>query len=283
MNFNNDNSTQLNIGSATFTPSYSSKTAPNLILNDSSSGIYNPSLNTIKFFTNNIDAFTIDENQCLYGNATGLTNLGYSNIINKPSTFPSDWNTTINKPSTFPSDWNTTINKPSTFNPDLTNVYTKTEVNNINTLTNYYNKTTLDTTLAGKEAVLTFSSPLTRTLNAVSIDLSAYQPTLTFNSPMTKTGNNVSIDLSSYATTTALNGKENTLTFSSPLTRTLNAISIDLSAYQPTLTFNSPMTKTGNNVSIDLSSYATTTALNAKENTLTFSTPLNKNIKYNWY
>ena len=80
MNFNNDNSTQLNIGSATFTPSYSSKTAPNLILNDSSSGIYNPSLNTIKFFTNNIDAFTIDENQCLYGNATGLTNLGYVNI-----------------------------------------------------------------------------------------------------------------------------------------------------------------------------------------------------------
>ena len=58
MNFNNDNSTQLNIGSATFTPSYSSKTAPNLISNDSSSGIYNPSLNTIKFFTNNIDAFT---------------------------------------------------------------------------------------------------------------------------------------------------------------------------------------------------------------------------------
>jgi len=122
MIFNNDNSTQLNIGSATFTPSYTTKTAPNLLLNDSSSGIYNPSLNTMKFFTNNIDAFTIDENQCLYGNATGLTNLGYSNIINKPSTFP--------------SDWNTTINKPSTFNPDLTNIYTKTEVNNINTLTN---------------------------------------------------------------------------------------------------------------------------------------------------
>ena len=151
MIFNNDNSTQLNIGSATFTPSYTTKTAPNLLLNDSSSGIYNPSLNTMKFFTNNIDAFTIDENQCLYGNATGLTNLGYSNIINKPSTFPSDWNTTINKPSTFPSDWNTTMNKPSTFNPDLTNIYTKTEVNNISTLTNFYNKTTTDTKLAGKE------------------------------------------------------------------------------------------------------------------------------------
>ena len=36
------------------------------------------------------------------------------------------------------------------------------------------------------------------------------------------------------------------------------------------------MTKTGNNVSIDLSSYATTTALNGKENTLTFSSPLTR-------
>jgi hypothetical protein len=135
------------------------------------------------------------------------------------------------KQSTFPSDWNTTINKPSTFNPDLTNVYTKTEVNNISTLTNFYNKTSTDTLLAGKEAVLTFSTPLTRTLNAISIDLSAYQPTLTFNSPMTKTANNVSIDLSSHATTTALNGKENILTFSAPLTRTTNTIGIDLSSY----------------------------------------------------
>jgi hypothetical protein len=291
MNFNNDNSTQLNIGSATFTPSYTSKTAPNLLLNDSSSGIYNPSLNTMKFFTNNIDAFTIDENQCLYGNATGLTNLGYSNIINKPSTFPSDWNTTINKPSTFPSDWNTTINKPSTFNPDLTNIYTKTEVNNINTLTNYYNKTTLDTTLAGKEAVLTFSSPLAKTANTISINLSSYLTSATAST--------------TYATITNLNAKENTLTFSAPLTRTTNNISIDLTSYltsatasttyatitnlnakENTLTFSAPLTRTTNNISIDLSSYltsatasttyATITNLNTKENTLTFSAPLTR-------
>jgi hypothetical protein len=47
-------------------------------------------------------------------------------------------------------------------------------------------------------------------------------------------------------------------------------ISSASSTYQPTLSFTSPMTKTGNSVSIDLSSYATTTALAAKENTLTF-------------
>ena len=102
MNFNNDNSTQLNIGTATYAPSYSSKTAPNILFNDGTSGFYNPSINNIRLFTNNIDALTIDSNQCLYGNATGLTNLGYSNIINKPTNFQSDWaSTIINKPNFF--------------------------------------------------------------------------------------------------------------------------------------------------------------------------------------
>jgi len=260
MNFNNDNSTQLNIGTATYTPSYSSKTAPNIILNDGTSGIYNPSINNIRLFTNNIDALTIDSNQCLYGNATGLTNLGYVNIINKPTNFQSDWNSTvINKPTNFQSDWNSTvINKPSTFAADMTNIYTKTEVNNITTLTNYYNKTSTDTLLTGKEAVLTFLLPLTRTSNTISIDLSLYLTSATAST--------------TYATITNLNAKENTLTFSAPLTRTTNTISIDLSSYltsatasttyQPILTFSSPMTKTGANVTIDLSTYDTISARN---------------------
>jgi hypothetical protein len=68
----------------------------------------------------------------------------------------------------------------------------------------------------------------------ISSASSTYQPTLSFTSPMTKTGNNVSIDLSSYATTTALAAKENALTFSSPLTRTTNTIGINLSGYATT-------------------------------------------------
>ncbi len=51
---------------------------------NATSGIYNPSANVIKIFTNDNDALTIDENQFLTGNATGLTNLNYNakhNII----------------------------------------------------------------------------------------------------------------------------------------------------------------------------------------------------------
>ena len=116
------------------------KAIPNISFNGTS-GSYNPTADNIKIFTNNVDALTIDSNQGLYGNGTGLTNLGYSNIINKPTNFQSDWTSTvINKPTNFQSDWTSTvINKPSTFPADMTNIYTKTEVNNIATLTNFYN------------------------------------------------------------------------------------------------------------------------------------------------
>jgi hypothetical protein len=77
---------------------YTTKAIPNISFNGTS-GIYNPAADNIKIFTNNVDALTIDSNQGLYGNGTGLTNLGYSNIINKPTNFQSDWNTiVINKP-----------------------------------------------------------------------------------------------------------------------------------------------------------------------------------------
>ena len=100
MSFTNDTSTQLNntITQTTFT----TNTSPDIDFNVTS-GIYNPSSNTIKIFTNNTDALTIDSNQCLCGNATGLTHIQYTNIDNKPTNFQSDWNSTIiNKPSYFP-------------------------------------------------------------------------------------------------------------------------------------------------------------------------------------
>jgi hypothetical protein len=72
MNFQNDNSTQTGINSVSYTPTYANVNNPNILFNDLKIGIYNPSLNTIKLFTNTIDAFTINSNQCLYGNGTGF-------------------------------------------------------------------------------------------------------------------------------------------------------------------------------------------------------------------
>ena len=73
-----DTSTQLN------NDLYADDNYSSTINFNATSGISNPSANVIKIFTNNIDALTIDENQFLTGNATGLTNLNYNAITNKP-------------------------------------------------------------------------------------------------------------------------------------------------------------------------------------------------------
>ena len=67
--------------------------------------------------------------------------------LNKPIDFQANWNTTItNKPTNFQSDWNSTIiNKPSTFPADMTNIYNKSEVNNISVLNNYPSYTAINT------------------------------------------------------------------------------------------------------------------------------------------
>ena len=83
MDFIQDNSAQTGGSLLSFNTIYTTKPRPSISLN-SNSGIYNPSDNVIKFFTNNIDALTINENQVLIGNATGLTNLNYNAILNKP-------------------------------------------------------------------------------------------------------------------------------------------------------------------------------------------------------
>ncbi len=98
--------------------------------NDGTSGIYNNAANSIIFYTSSTTASTIDSSQCLYGSGTGLTNIGYSNVINKPTNFQSDWNSTIiNKPTNFQSDWNSkSINQP-----DLTVYSTNTKVDALST------------------------------------------------------------------------------------------------------------------------------------------------------
>ncbi len=89
MSFPNDTSTQLDFTTVSISPIYSSVTNPTILFNDGTSRIYNNMTNSIICFTSSTTAFTIDTNQCLYGNRTGLTNIGYGNVINKPTNFQS--------------------------------------------------------------------------------------------------------------------------------------------------------------------------------------------------
>ncbi len=60
-----------------------------------------------------------------------INNIGYTNVINKPTNFQSDWNSTvINKPTNFQSYGNSTVSNK----PDLTVYATNT---NLNSLSSY--------------------------------------------------------------------------------------------------------------------------------------------------
>ena len=124
-----------------------------------------------------------------YGDGANITNIAYSNITGKPTNFQADWLTTI-------------INKPSTFTPDMTNIYTKIETNNL---------------LNAKEAVLTFSSPLTRTTNTIGINLGSYSTTGNDANYLLKTGGTMSGQISGI---TILNA--NTINSSTILSTTNN-------------------------------------------------------------
>ncbi len=50
---------------------FTTKTNPNLRLS-STAGLFYPSENNFRVYTNSIDALTIDSNQILYGNGAGL-------------------------------------------------------------------------------------------------------------------------------------------------------------------------------------------------------------------
>ena len=95
MEFINDVSAQTGSSLLSYNTFYTTKVKPTIKLN-SNSGIYNPSNNVIKIFTNNNDALTIDENQFLTGNAIGLTNLNYNAITNKPDLTIYATNTNLN-------------------------------------------------------------------------------------------------------------------------------------------------------------------------------------------
>jgi len=77
--FNADTSTQGTGGLPTYSRTYSTIDYP-ITKMYSKSGIYNPSDNVIKFYTNNTDALTIDANQKVICNGSLITNLDYNNI-----------------------------------------------------------------------------------------------------------------------------------------------------------------------------------------------------------
>ena len=105
--FTADASTQ-GTGGFTNTKTYNTKDNPNMRL-FSKSGIYNSADNTIKFFTNNTDALTINSSQQVICDGSLITNIAWGNINGKPSFFDGTWTSLSGKPTNFQSDWLTTI------------------------------------------------------------------------------------------------------------------------------------------------------------------------------
>jgi hypothetical protein len=109
------------------------------------------SLNTVDTSLSNKQNL-LDASTNLLGIGTSISALNYDNItLNKPTNFQSDWNTTI-------------INKP-----DLSIYAIKSNVDS--------SLNTISTNLNTKENALTFSAPLTRTTNTISINLGSYSTT----------------------------------------------------------------------------------------------------------
>ena len=182
---------------------YTSKTNPNLRLS-TSSGIYYPSINNVRIYTNSIDALTIDSNQIIYGNGGGLTNLTYNNITGKPTNFQSDWTSTIiNKPSTFPADMTNFYNKTEILAlSTLTNYYNKTETLALSTLTNYYNKSSSDTLLNAKQPLLISSTNIL----GIGSNISLIDYNKIYNSPnLSLYTTNISLNSSNYISSNVLN------------------------------------------------------------------------------
>jgi hypothetical protein len=230
---------------------------------------------------------TLTASTVLLGNGGSITNINWNNIAqNKPTTFASDWSTLANKPTAFASDWSTLANKPTTFNPDLTNIYSKTQVDNITTLANFYTKTSTDALLNAKQNTLNSTCNLVGIGSAITAlnynnitnapnlsgyatisSLSSYQPLLTGSTVLSGIGSNLT--LINYATLSNLPNLSQYITASitgltnySTTTAMNSAISTALTPYLTSSTAGT--------------TYATIANLNTKENALTFNTPFTR-------
>ena len=244
INFPSDSSPQ---GGGTFTSgSIFYSNVNQLTLNNTS--------NTLKTFINNKQD-TLTASTVLLGDGGSITNINYNNI-------------TQNKPTSFASDWSTLANKPTTFNPDLTNIYTKSQVDNITTLANFYNKTSTDTLLSAKQPTLT---ALTNLLGIGSAITALDYSKITLNVPSTFPPTMTNI-YSKTEINTALTGKQDTLIPATTLVGVGSAITaLDYSK----ITLNKPSTFPADMTNI-YTKTETNTLLTAKENTLTFSLPLSR-------
>ena len=255
--FTADSSTQ-GTGGFTNTKAFNTKDDANIKF-FSKSGIYNSSDNTIKIFTNNIDALTIDANQKVICNGSLITNLDYNNIsLNKPTLATVATSGSYNDLSGTPnlSIYLTSATASSTY------------LTIANASSTYATSANLTTQLATKQDTLTSTTALVG--NGASITNIAYAnitgtPNLsgyaTTTSLTTSSNNNYNYtsnssnflinynnlintpNLSTYATTTQLATKENALTFNSPLTRTTNAIGL---SYDSSLNLNGTQLKVAN-------------------------------------
>ena len=196
--------------------------------------------NTLKTYIDNKQDI-LTASTVLLGNGGAITNINWNNI-------------TQNKPTSFASDWSTLGSKPSTFNPDLTNLYTKTQT---------------DTFLTGKESVLSFTAPLARATNTISIDLSAYDTISLRNTALIPYINYTALNSCNFITASV-----STLTNYSTTTAMNNAISTALTGYDTIVLRNTALQPYINYTVLNscnfitasvstLTNYSTTTSMNS--------------------
>jgi hypothetical protein len=110
LNFPQDTSVQL---------TYSSFPFPTPLLDNYATSNYVSNISNLLINNINTKQATLTSATNLLGVGSAITDIDYNKItINKPTNFQSDWNSTV-------------VNKPPTFPADMTNIYNKTEVNNI--------------------------------------------------------------------------------------------------------------------------------------------------------
>jgi hypothetical protein len=143
-----------------------------------------------------------------------------------------------------------TLNKPSTFPADMADIYTKTETDNL---------------LNAKEAILTFNSPLTRTINTIELN----QSLISYNNLA-----DIPTIYTQSQTDALLNTKQNILTAATTLLGIGSSIT-DLDYNK--ITINKPATFPATMTDI-YTKTETDNLLNAKEAILTFSSPIIRTV-----
>ena len=203
-----------------------------------------------------------------------INNQNISNIFITSNVFINQSNILYNNTLT---NSNYSSNLSLSTSNDLINYSSNLSLTNSNNLANY--SSNLSNILNTKESILSFSLPLTRTTNAIGINLNSYVPFTALSASNYITNSTTGLTnyplftalnscnyltttsaSTTYATITNLSTKESILTFSLPLTRTTNAIGINLNSYVPFTALNSCNYLT---ISSASATYATITSMNS--------------------